>query len=97
MLPRDDTRGRESNAVRRTGKNQCDLCGKRGSERNYLSLHHIDGNPKNNHASNKMVVHRFLCHTFADFITQWYKSHNGAATFKQIKVAWTTFNWKEAV
>lgn len=97
MEPRDDTKGPVSTAVQRIGQTRCELCKKKGSNRNYLSLHHIDGNPKNNIRSNKMAVHRYLCHTFADFITQHYRSRGKSATRAQILMAWTTFHWKEAV
>lgn len=77
-----------SNAVRRTGRNQCDLCGNRGSERNPLTRHHVDGNSKNNDSLNHMVVHRVLCHTMADFITQMLKATGTVPTYKHIHAAW---------
>jgi hypothetical protein len=42
-----------------------------------------------------MAVHRLVCHTFADFITQFYAYHHSKATFSVIKRAWLTFNWSD--
>lgn len=84
-----------SQAVRRLNKDRCDLCGQHGSDRNPLTRHHCDGDNKNNDQSNFMVVHRVLCHTFADFISQFYLHHGKKADFKIIRRAWNSFSWRD--
>ena len=83
-----------SKAVKRTGKSQCDLCRRVGTEKNPLTRHHADGNPRNHDPVNYMVLHRTLCHTFGDFITQFYSHYGVVATPVIIKQAWQSFTWK---
>lgn len=85
-----------SNAVARLGKDRCDLCGKPGTTKNSLTRHHADGDNKNNDAENHMVLHRILCHTFGDFITQFYARYGVAATPVLIKRAWVSFTWSSS-
>lgn len=96
LLPRGGYVAPMSNAARRTGRNRCDLCDSRGSERNPLSRHHADGNSHNNDPANHMVLHRFLCHTAADFITQLLKARGQKATFADVEHGWNllmTSDW----
>lgn len=83
-----------SQAARRAGRNRCDLCNRKGTIKNPLTRHHCDGNPRNNQPTNFMVVHRILCHTFADFVTQWHMYHDKTATFAAIARAWRSFQFK---
>lgn len=85
-----------SNAVRRTGKSRCELCNRKGTESNPLTLHHADGDNRNNDPSNFMVLHRKLCHTFGDFIAQFHLHHGKRATPDIIRSAWRSFTWREA-
>ncbi len=77
-----------SQRVRRLGKTHCELCLRRGSESNPLSCHHSDGDTRNNDPANLMAVHRILCHTYADFVTQLMTSRGQTATPIVIKRAW---------
>ena len=85
-----------SEAVRRLGILECELCGEPGKETNPLTRHHCDGDHKNNSTENFLVVHRWLCHTWADWFTQLFMSRNLKADHSDIIWAYklvSTSNW----
>lgn len=78
------------------GVDKCELCHEPGTLANPLTAHHADGNRFNNDDSNFLVCHRWLCHTWADWLTQWFMSHKLQANPDDIKWAYklvTTSNW----
>jgi hypothetical protein len=84
-----------SKAVQRLGIEHCELCGKPGSEENPLTAHHCDGDRKNNKDENFLVVHRWRCHTFADWVTQEYIYRGGRrASWGIIKKVYKEVHWR---
>ena len=79
--------------VRSMGIKRCQLCNRVGHAKSMLTIHHCDGAPRNNDPDNLLVVHRILCHTFADFVTQFYAMYKVSATPTIIKQAWREFHW----
>ena len=78
------------------GVDRCELCLEPGTLINPLTAHHCDGNRFNNDDSNFLVVHRWLCHTWADWFTQNFMSQGLKASAHDIKWAYklvTTSNW----
>lgn len=85
-----------SQAVRRLGRDKCELCLEPGIESNPLTRHHCDGDHENNEVANFMVAHRWRCHTFADAITQMGMNKGVKITPDDIIWAWrliTTSGW----
>lgn len=81
-----------SNAVRRTGITRCQLCHRKGSPSNQLTVHHINGDRRDNSPNNKMVAHRILCHTTADMVTQFCQAKGEDVTYDLIRQVWRSLN-----
>lgn len=77
-----------SKAVKALGIYSCQLCHKPGSEENPLTRHHCNHDSRDHSLGNVMVVHRWYCHTFADFIAQMFKTMGWEATPLATVKAW---------
>lgn len=59
----------ERDKAKQRASGRCELCGKRPTRKNPLSVHHIRGKTVGE-AEYLMLVHLFVCHPFADSVTQ---------------------------